>query len=72
MGFDQESRGDPFHGDYPGRPEHEPWDEHEERVQRAVADLTQSRSLPVQTGFDILVAHGEPGYGQALKIRPGA
>ena len=101
MGFDQENRGDPFHGDYPGRPEHEPWDEHEARVQRAIADLTQSRyqpavrrehrrllnerrsghaepgtsprehaggfaaavphigSLPVQTGFDILLAPGE-------------
>jgi subtilisin family serine protease len=41
MGFDQGNRGDPFRGDYPGRPEHEPWDEHEARVQRDVADLIQ-------------------------------
>ena len=46
MGFDQENRGDPFRGDYPGRPEHEPWDEYEARVQRGVADLTQRRHQP--------------------------
>ena len=46
MGFDQESKGDPFRGDYPGRPEHEPWDEHEARVQRDVADLIQRRYQP--------------------------
>jgi subtilisin family serine protease len=46
MGFDQENRGDPFRGDYPGRPEHEPWDEYEARVQRGVADLTQRRYQP--------------------------
>jgi hypothetical protein len=101
MGFDQENRGDPFQGDYPGRPEHEQWDEHEARVQRGVAALTQRRYqpairhellrllnerrrgqpepgasppehvgdftaavreigfLPVQTGFDTLLAPGE-------------
>jgi hypothetical protein len=46
MGFDQESRGDPFRGDYPGRPEHESWDEYEARVQRGVAALTQRRYQP--------------------------
>jgi Subtilase family len=46
MGFDQGNKGDPFRGDYPGRPEHEQWDEHEARVQRGVADLTQRRYQP--------------------------
>lgn len=46
MGFDQENRGDPFRGDYPGRPGHEPWDEHEARVERDVADLMQRRYQP--------------------------
>jgi len=46
MGFDQENRGDPFRGDYPGRPEHESWDEYEARVQRGVAALTQRRYQP--------------------------
>jgi len=46
MGFDQENRGDPFQGDYAGRPEHEPWDEQEARVQRGVAALTQRRDQP--------------------------
>jgi Subtilase family len=101
MGFDQENKGDPFRGDYPGRPEHAPWDEHEARAQRGVGDLTQRRyqsairhehhrllnerrrgqpapappqrehtrgfaaavpkigSLPVEVGFDTLLAPGE-------------
>lgn len=46
MGFDQGRKGDPFRGDYPRRPEHEPWDEQEARVQRGVADLTQRRYQP--------------------------
>ena len=46
MGFDQESRGDPFRGDYPGRPEHESRDEYEARVQRGVVALTQRRYQP--------------------------
>jgi hypothetical protein len=46
MGFDQENRGDPFRGDYPGRPEHESADEYEGRVQRGVAALSQRRYQP--------------------------
>lgn len=100
MGFDQANRGDPFRGDYPGRPEHERWDEPEARIQRGVTDLARRRhqpavrheyrrllnerrrqeprsaaprehahdfeaavaeidSLPVEVGFDTLLAHGE-------------
>jgi Subtilase family len=46
MGFDQENRGDPFQGDYPGRAEHERWDDQEARVQRGVAALTRRRYQP--------------------------
>jgi hypothetical protein len=46
MGFDQENKGDPFRGDYLGRPEHERWDEPEARIQRGVADLARRRHQP--------------------------
>ena len=100
MGFDQENRGDPFRGDYPGPPEHERWDEPEARIQRGITDLARRRhqpairheyrrllnerrrqepapaaprehagdfaaavaeidSLPVEVGFDTLLAAGE-------------
>lgn len=46
MAFDEGNYGDPFRGDFPGRPGHEPWEELEPRVQRQVVDLTQRRFEP--------------------------
>lgn len=46
MPFDEEIYGDPFRGDFPGRPGHQPWDELEARVQRQVVDLAQRRYEP--------------------------
>jgi hypothetical protein len=46
MPFDEENYGDPFRGDFPGRPGHEPWEDLEARVQRQVVDLAQRRYDP--------------------------
>lgn len=39
--FDEENRGDPFRGEFPGWPDHEPLDELESGMQRQVTELTQ-------------------------------
>jgi hypothetical protein len=46
MAFDQGIKGDPFRGDYPGSPGHEPWDEQEARIQRGITDLARRRNQP--------------------------
>ena len=46
MPFDEEIKGDPFRGDYPGLPDHQPWDELEARVQRKAIDLARRRYEP--------------------------
>jgi len=95
MPFDERFRGDPFRGDFPGRRDHEPWDDLEAVVRRQVIELTQRRFqpairhqvlrliqqrrvldpgggtrdrivtefdvLPVNIGFDTLMARGERG-----------
>jgi Subtilase family len=67
MGFDQGIKGDPFRGDYPGRPEHESWDEHEARIQRGITDLAHRRHRPaVRHEYRRLLnerRHGQPEPG---------
>jgi len=46
MPFDEENKGDPFRGDFPGRPDHEPWGELAADVQRQVTELAQRRYEP--------------------------
>jgi Subtilase family len=46
MPFDERNTGDPFRGDFPGRPDHEQWDELEAGVQRQVIELAQRRFEP--------------------------
>jgi hypothetical protein len=46
MPFNQQNTGVPFPGDYPGRPEHQRWEELEARVQRDVIDLARRRYEP--------------------------
>jgi Subtilase family len=46
MPFDERNTGDPFRGDFPGRPDHESWDELEAGVQRQVIELAQRRFEP--------------------------
>lgn len=44
--FDEENRGDPFRGEFPSWPDHEPLDELESGMQRQVTELTQRRHDP--------------------------
>ena len=46
MPFNQQNTGVPFPGDYPGRSEHQRWEELEARVQRDVIDLARRRYEP--------------------------
>ena len=41
--FDEENTGNPFEGDFAGRPDHEPWGELAAAVHRQVTELTQRR-----------------------------
>ena len=41
--FDEQNRGDPFRGEFPGWPDHEPLDELESGMQRQAIELTQQR-----------------------------
>lgn len=44
--FDEENRGDPFRGEFPGWPDHEPLDELESGMQRQAIELAQRRHEP--------------------------
>src|SRR6266568_3361738 len=44
--FDENIQGDPFRGDFPGRAEHQPWDELEAGLQRQITELAQRRFQP--------------------------
>jgi hypothetical protein len=44
--FDENLKGDPFRGDYPGRADHEPWDELEWQLHRQSVELAQRRFAP--------------------------
>ncbi len=46
MPFNPQNTGVPFPGDYPGRSEHQRWEELEARVQRDVIDLARRRYEP--------------------------
>jgi hypothetical protein len=46
MPFDEENKGDPFRGDFPGPPDRGPWDQLEAGVQRQVTELAQRRYEP--------------------------
>jgi subtilisin family serine protease len=46
MPFDEGNKGDPFRGDFPDRPDREPWGELEAEVQRQVIELAQRRYEP--------------------------
>ena len=46
MPFDERNIGDPFRDDFPGRGDHEPWEELEAGVQRQVIELAQRRNEP--------------------------
>ncbi len=46
MPFDENIQGDPFRGDFPGRAEHQPWDELEAGLQRQITELAQRRFQP--------------------------
>ena len=46
MPFDEENTGNPFEGDFPGRPDHEPWGELAAGVHRQVSELAQRRHDP--------------------------
>ena len=46
MPFDENIKGDPFRGDYPGRGDHQPWDELEWQLHRQSAELAQRRFAP--------------------------
>lgn len=68
MPFDEEIKGDPFRGDYPGRPDHQPWDGLEARVQRKAIDLARRRYNPAHRHELLRLlterrAGGQPGPG---------
>ena len=44
--FDEENRGDPFRGEFPGWPDHEPLDELESGMHRQAIELAQRRHEP--------------------------
>jgi hypothetical protein len=44
--FDENIKGDPFRGDYPGRANHEQWDELEWQLRRQTVELSQRRFAP--------------------------
>lgn len=46
MPFDEQNRGNPFEGDFAGRPDHEPWGELAAGVHRQVTELAQRRYDP--------------------------
>jgi hypothetical protein len=46
MPFDEENKGAPFPGEFPGRPDHEPWAELAAGVQRQVVELARRRYEP--------------------------
>jgi hypothetical protein len=46
VSFNGEIKGDPFGGEFPGRPDHESWGELEAGVQRQVTELAQRRFEP--------------------------
>lgn len=46
MPFDESNKGDPFQGEFPGRPDHEPWDELEAHVQGEITKLARRRHEP--------------------------
>ena len=46
MPFDENIKGDPFRGDYPGRADHEQWDELEWQLRRQTVELSQRRFAP--------------------------
>jgi subtilisin family serine protease len=48
--FDEENRGNPFQGDFAGRPDHEPWGELAAGVHRQVTELAQR-------GYDPSIRH---------------
>jgi hypothetical protein len=63
MPFDEENKGDPFRGDFAGRPNHEPWDELEVRLQRQVIELAQRR-------YDPAIRHEQLRLLQQRRQRP--
>jgi hypothetical protein len=64
MPFDEERKGDPFPGDFPDRPGHEPWAELELRLQRQVIELAQRRYEPATRHqlIRLLQRRRQPGY----------
>jgi subtilisin family serine protease len=79
MPFDEEIQGDPFRGDYPGRTDHQPWDELEARVQRKVIDLARRRHEPAHRHEVIRLLTDrrageppEPGTGSSQQHAGGA
>jgi hypothetical protein len=65
--FDEENRGDPFRGDFPGRPDLDPSDGLEERVQRQAIELARRRNEPAirQDLLRLLQQRRQP------RLRPG-
>jgi hypothetical protein len=65
--FDEENRGDPFRGDFPGWPDHEPSGELESGMQRQVIELAQRRREPAIRNqlLRLLQQRRQPGPGPA-------